>query len=112
LLYASWGWFTTPSLMDLREAADIDHVEAEPEATQKAWYIVFAASWGLIVMSAAPAIVNWLPVSRLLVLRVGVGLCVGALLSVIWLGNEFTESPGGAGAVQSPSGETQQEVKT
>jgi hypothetical protein len=102
LLYASWAWFTTPSLMDLREAAGIDHVETQDEPTRKSWYCALICGWGLILLNNTAVIGQFVGVHPMHVLRLGISLCMGATIAVIGIGAGY--SAGSRGEVQTAVG--------
>jgi hypothetical protein len=109
LLYAAGAWFTTPSLMDLREAAGVDHVETDEEPTRKAWYVVLFTAWGFITLSATQTLSVAFSISPDTVAWLGLGLLGGSLASIFWMAHEYAEdSSGSRGDVQTAGG---QEIK-
>lgn len=105
LLYCSWGWFTTPSLMDLREAAGVDHVETQDEPTRKSWYCALICVWGLILLNSTAVIAQFVGVHPIHVLRLSVGLCMGSAITAVRVGAEY--GAGSRGEVQTAVGPEQ-----
>jgi hypothetical protein len=105
LLYCSWAWFTTPSLMDLREAAGVDHVETQDEPTRRSWYCALICGWGLILLNSTAVIAQFVGVHPIHVLRLSVGLCMGSAIAAVRVGAEY--GAGSRGEVQTAVGPEQ-----
>jgi len=96
MLYASWAWFTSPSLTDLRQAAGSDFEQRREwsHADRKAFYLVVLSGWVIIALAGWRLLAPWVPLDANQLWGVALGSWFGVFGGLVLFVRSQRSQPG------------------